>query len=268
MSDRPARARARSASRDGGVPRSFQAAVALALAIGTGCVPLGGPPPHPPELDPDLVQRGGRLFMDPTFSGAGARSCATCHPGGGTNGRVYLEGVEVDPRTPGARDVPALWGVWQTGPYLADGSLGSIGEVVSRMLRTEMQGSSISDPDRRALEAYVLSIPPFDRRRTLEDGTPREPVTRSAREGFRVFVEARCGLCHPPPAYMRRGRFDVGTGGSFGAPSLRGISETAPYGHDGRWSTLDEAVRGVLEGREETLSEDDRRRLLDYLRLL
>jgi cytochrome c peroxidase len=31
--------------------------------------------------------------------------------------------------------------------------------------------------------------------------------------------------------------------GAFRTPLLRGVSRTAPYGHDGRWATLEVAVR-------------------------
>ena len=98
------------------------------------------------------------------------------------------------------------------------------------MLEVEMRGGTLPPLDRRALEAYLLSIPTFDRRRTLPDGTPTEPVTRSAREGFGIYRDRKCTLCHPGPAYMRRGRFDVGTGEKYTVPTLLGVSETAPYG--------------------------------------
>jgi cytochrome c peroxidase len=248
--------------------RAGKVGFVLLLALASACLHIGGAPITRPELDPNLVQRGGMLFLDPRISANGDRSCTTCHPGAGTNGRAYRDGVEVEPGTPGARDVPALWGVWRTPPYMADGSMNSIAQVIDRSLAVEMGGGVLGEVDRRALEAYVLSIPPFDRRRTLEDGTPTEPVTRSALDGFAVYQEKRCDRCHPAPVYSRTGRFDVGTGGKYAVPSLRGVSQTAPYGHDGRWSTLKEAVRAILDSRDEGLGEEDLRRLVDYLQLL
>jgi cytochrome c peroxidase len=240
----------------------------LLLGLLAGCSALVGRPPERPRVDPDLVQRGGILYLSDDLSGDGSRSCATCHPGGGTDGRTYLDGREVPAGSPGGRDVPALWGVWATGPYLADGSAESLGEVLERMTEVEMGGAPLSEVDRRALEAYLLSLEPFDRQRVQDDGLPVEPATGSALAGFRVFHDAGCALCHPPPAYMRRGRFDVGTGGKWAVPSLRGAAETGPYGHDGRWATLEEAVGAILADRGETLSPGDLRRLLEYLRLL
>jgi cytochrome c peroxidase len=222
---------------------------------------------RPPELDADLVQRGARLFLDPSVSGDGTRSCATCHPGNGTNGRSYIDGEEVPRGTPGARDVPDLWGLWQTSPYLADASA-SLSEALDLALSRDMRGAVLPQIDRRALESYLLSIPPFDRRRVQLDGTPEEPVRLSALEGFDVFRRARCVRCHPPPVYARGGLFDIGTGGKYRVPSLRGLSETSPYGHDGRWETVEEGVRAILEARGVELSEPDLGRLLAYLSLL
>jgi cytochrome c peroxidase len=207
------------------------------------------------------------LFLTP-LSTDGTRSCATCHPGGGTNGRAYLEAEEVPPSSPGARDVPALWGLWQTPPYLADGSAETPGEALDHALRVHMGKAALAPEDRAALEAYLLSLPPFDRGRIDEEGLPVEPATRSAIEGEQVFRGAGCTECHPSPVYTKKGRFDVGTDGLWAVPSLRGLSATPPYGHDGRWATLEEAVTAMIRARGETLSQSDLRRLLAYLELL
>ena len=151
---------------------------ALAAAL-VGCVTAETTLPEPPSPDPDLVQRGGMLFLTP-LSADGTRSCATCHPGGGTNGRAYRDAEEVPPGSAGARDVPALWGLWQTPPYLADGSAETPGEALDHALRVHMGNAQVPLEDRAALEAYLLSLPPFDRGRIDEEGTPLEPATRSA----------------------------------------------------------------------------------------
>lgn len=241
----------------------------LALLIaGAACVSVGRAPRAPPVLDPDLVQRGAMLFLSPSLSGDRSRSCATCHPGGGTDGRVYRDGDEVPPGTADGRDTPPLWGLWATAPYRADGSAASLEELIPELMRVEMRGGEIGDLDRRALETYLLSLRPFDRGRVTEEGVPVEPATKSAIEGFDVFRDSGCVRCHPPPFYVSDKTVDVGTGGRFAVPSLRGLSQTPPYGHDGRWATVEEAVRGILAGRGEELSRRDLRRLLAYLELL
>jgi cytochrome c peroxidase len=59
----------------------------------------------------------------------------------------------------------------------------------------------------------------------------------------------------------------------FKVPSLRVVSETAPYFHDGRFATLEQAVRYMWEyqqkaGTTENLMEDDLRDLVEFLRIL
>lgn len=207
-------------------------------------------------------------FLDARVSRDGSRSCATCHPGGGTNGETYRDGEPVPAGDPGGRNVPALRAAWETAPYLWDGSLASVKAAVERALLIDMGGSELSAVDLDALSAYVLSIPRFDSGRVQLDGTPTEPATLSARLGFGVFLKVKCDSCHSPPSYSHPSLFDVGTGGTWSVPTLRGVSVSAPYGHDGRWSTLEDAIRASLTSSRVELSYREIRQLVSYLRLL
>ena len=56
-------------------------------------------------------------------------------------------------------------------------------------------------------------------------------------------------------------------------PSLRSVSRTGPYFHDGRYQTLEQAVRAMWEymqkaGTTEKLSDDDLRDLVEFLTTL
>ncbi len=244
----------------------------LALALALGCGQLAGThattPTTPPRLDPDLVQRGAMLFLDTRLSGDGSRSCATCHPGGGSDFKLYADGTEVEPGAAGGRVTQSLRGLWQTAPYLWDGSADSVEEAVERMLAVEMRGGAPNERDRAALAAYLSSLPAFDRGRILADGAPLEPATLSVRRGSAVFVKAGCNVCHPPPAFARPEPADVGTGGEFSVPSLRGVSAAPRLGHDGRWSDLESAVRAIAGHQEVELSADEMAQLLSYLKLI
>ena len=228
----------------------------------------GETPTAPPVLDPDLVQRGAVLFVDLRLSGDSSRTCATCHPGGGADHLVYLAGESVSPGTDGGRRTLSLRGLWQTAPYLWDGSAATVAAAVERMLAVEMRGGELTGRDREALEMYLLSQKPFDRGRLKTDGAPVEPATLSARRGFAVFAKAECAVCHPAPAYTRGLLFDVGTGGKFAIPTLRGVSTAGPWGHDGRWPDLESAVRAIATARRVELSADEMNQLLEYLKLL
>ncbi len=222
----------------------------------------------PPILDSDALQRGARLFLDPAVSGDGARSCASCHPGGGPGRGVFRDGEEVHAGSPGGRNVSTLRGVSRTPPYLWDGSLASLEAVIERMLRVEMRGGRLPEPDLAALQAYVLSIPRFEPGRVAADGSPVEPATLSARRGFVLFRKIGCDRCHPPPEFQRAIRADMGTQHVMDTPTLRGVRHSAPYGHDGRWATLEEALRAVLAALEIELSERQLFELMAYLNLL
>ncbi len=212
------------------------------------------------------MQRGALLFLDPRLSTDGQRSCATCHPGGRTDRRVYdALGSEAAAGAGGARDVPSLQGAWETPPHLRDGSAPAIADAIARM-QPYLGGRALAAPERAALEAYVLSIPRFERGRVDDAGAPLEPNTLRMRRGHDVFQQ-RCAGCHPPPLYTDRRRHDIGTGGPFDTPTLRGIADSAPYGPDGRFAALADAVR-AQPFEAEALSERDLENLMEYLKLL
>jgi len=251
--------------------RSWLGASAAGLLL-SACALLelmgGETPAAPPVLDPDLVQRGAAVFVDPRLSGDGSRSCASCHPGGGEDHLVYVAGESVLPGTEAGRRTISLRGLWQTAPYFWDGSAATVADAIGRMLTVEMRGGKLTGRDREALETYLLSLKPFDRGRLHADGSPVEPVTLSARRGFAVFAKAECSVCHPAPAFTRRLNFDVGSGGKFAIPTLRGVSTAGPWGHDGRWPDLESAVRAIATAREIEISPDEMNTLLEYLKLL
>jgi cytochrome c peroxidase len=224
-------------------------------------------PVEPPTLNPDLVQRGAFVFVDPRISADGSRSCETCHPGGGSDGLVYRDGAEVAPGTPGARNSTPLRGLWQTAPYMWDGSLPDVRSTLERMLSVEMGGGKPAPYDLDALEAYVLAFLPFDRGHLEADGTPVEPVTLAARRGAAVFLKAECHTCHPAPVYTVPLRYDLGTGREIDTPTLLGLSSTPPYGHDGRWATIEDSVGAMLAARDTELSARERHQLVEYLKL-
>jgi cytochrome c peroxidase len=255
---------------EAGPPRARAGSLLAALLLSLACRSQAPALPTPPVIDVDLAQRGGLLFLDTRLSGDGSRSCATCHPGGGADGAVYLEGERVDPGTPGGRKSPRLWGLWQTPPYRWDGSAERLGPLIEDQLRVEMRGGSASELDLRALESYLLSLRPFDRGRILEDGSPAEASTLRQQRGREVFESAKCPLCHPAPAFTIRERRDVGSGAAYDVPTLRGLSArgAAPYGHDGRWETPEQAARAMLAAREVELSDLELEYLLEYLGLL
>ncbi len=146
-----------------------------------------------------------------------------------------------------------------------------------------MGGPATPETVTKAIASFLRTIrsenAPWDR---YEKGE-KSAVPQDAVAGFDVFSntdKANCTLCHLPPLYSDTLFHNVGIGfdkpmpdqgrgkiladlaqqkgttdenakammGAFKTPTLRSITETAPYFHDGRSKTLEEAVDLVLGG--------------------
>lgn len=122
----------------------------------------------------------------------------------------------------------------------------------------------------KALAAFERSLvsndSPFDRWVRGD----RRAMTEAQVRGFRIFVEkGQCAACHAPPNFTDNGFHNVGLRssgepnahpgryaqrrvaamqGAFKTPTLRDISLTAPYFHDGSATTLHEVVDHYAAG--------------------
>lgn len=68
---------------------------------------------------------------------------------------------------------------------------------------------------------------------------PERPVDDEAAwtRGSALFA-SECASCHAGDALTNDQTIDVGTGGAFQVPSLRGLAYRAPYLHDGSAATV------------------------------
>src|SRR5208283_646036 len=105
-----------------------------------------------------------------------------------------------------------------------------------------------------ALENYLLTLTSFDAKfdRVLRG---EEKFTDEEKRGFELFsteydprrglTGADCFHCHGGPLFSDFRLLNNGldaTTNQFAVPSLRNVAVTAPYMHDGRIRTLEEAV--------------------------
>jgi cytochrome c peroxidase len=125
-------------------------------------------------------------------------------------------------------------------------------------------------------------------------------VTDEVKRGWKVFQDAKCNNCHDGVLFTDQQYHNVGIGmdakeldvgrfkvtdmpedtGAFKTPTLRDISKSAPYFHDGSVATLEEAVDLMLGGGKPNkfldkknlqkwkVTPDQRRDLLALLRSL
>ena len=197
-----------------------------------------------------MARLGELAFRSPLTLGRDAArrgiSCDACHPNGAPNVRFFVPGasdrpgnVDVTHREFHFREddalanpvnIPSLRGVRLTAPYGHDGRVASLRDFSRHVILNEFGGPELEPWLLDALVAYQqeLALP---------------PAPETAGPG-RTAYEAACAGCHGgadrlPPG----GRYDIGTGGFFEAPTLIAMAETAPYLHDGRAATPRDAVQ-------------------------
>jgi cytochrome c peroxidase len=164
------------------------------------------------------------------------------------------------------KNTPTLLGVGPTSPFTWTGEFDRLADQVHQSLRTSLRGPEAEPGMVADLTAYLETLPPPPPRRSADDP--------AALRGAAAFRARRCDSCHRPPLYTSTGTRDVGLddgpGGHhrFNAPTLRGISWTAPYLHDGRAATLDDLLKVHSPGREDSLDSRDRGDLIAYLESL
>jgi cytochrome c peroxidase len=173
----------------------------------------------------------------------------------------------------------------------------------------EMGGPPTPDRIAKALATFVRTIHAGD---TPYDNLPEGSEDEIA-QGFKVFSEVtHCTLCHLPPLFSDTLFHNMGVGsdrenpdpgrykvvedaakaararitfemeamtGAFKTPSLRGLLLRAPYFHDGRAKTYDEAAGIMMKGgipnphldeklKEYPVTPEQRTQLLAFLRSL
>jgi cytochrome c peroxidase len=206
-----------------------------------------------------LIAEGRHLFRDPALYQTGL-SCQSCHTEGGANADL---GTQMHPTAPGdftgPRDPPSLWGVGETAPYLWTGSVPTLEELMARLIRNFFKDGNPTPERVAALSAYLRSLdPPVS---SFDLGT----MASAALRGQRLFQgKAGCISCHMGPLFTDNrlhntlvpqvsGANDPGAAGqpnAFNTPQLRDVANTAPYMHNGVFTTL----RQVVEFYDKTAS--------------
>jgi mono/diheme cytochrome c family protein len=216
------------------------------------------------------VALGRKLFHavgDPRIASDG-RACASCHPDGRDDSMTWA--------TPdGPRQTPMLAGRLEgTAPYGWGGNGASV-EAHLKQTFQRLRGSGLTRQEVTALVAYVgaMKAPPL-LRVSASDHESAHLVAR----GRKVFEDpvAECASCHSGKVTADGARHSVASKTksdateAFNTPSLRGISGTAPYFHDGRYATLRDLLHGAdgTMGHTSHLSENDVDALEAYLRSL
>lgn len=272
--------------------------------------PLAIPYPAENPFSPEKHELGRQLFFDTRLSASGTIACATCHnPAKGfSDGLPQGQG---EGHVPLPRNTPSLWNLAWAKAFFWDGRAASLEEQAQgpitaakemNLSLAELEKRLKSDPDMRLAFAQAFpenprvtaanalkAIATFERsfvspKNRVDEGrlTPSETRGKTIFEGKAGCAECHNGFAFTDHAFhnVRVENGDQGRGpvigmpalnGAFKTPSLRGITASAPYMHDGSLATLEEVVahyESTSDARGEpfTLADGERADLLAYLK--
>lgn len=226
----------------------------------------------------------------PEMGDEGYMSCASCHSGGGHDGRVW----DITSMGEGLRNTISLNGAsgtrfgdlhWsgnfdevQDFEIQMEGLNGGTGLVQGKTFNGESPLDFVSSglsPRLDALAAYVNGLGK-DRVKHSPHRTYTGELTETAQRGEAVFQSNNCSSCHLAEIFRDGLRHDVGTitllsGARLGqgpiteirTPTLIELWDSAPYFHDGSAATLNEVLsRGT---HAVSLSGTEQQDLVEYL---
>jgi hypothetical protein len=215
------------------------------------------------DLAPDSRADTGHLIFH--ANAGGGLACASCHPEGGEDGRVWNFVCAGARRTQSIRG-----GISPTAPFHWDGSEKSFSRLMDDVFSGRMAGPPLSEDQKTALQTWVDTIPALP----VKAGLDAAAVAR----GQTLFNDAKvgCATCHAGTLLTNNATVDVGTGQPFQVPSLRGVSWRAPFMHTGCAATLADRLSpanatcsgGDLHGVTSTLTSAQLGDLAVYLQSL
>ena len=214
-------------------------------------------------LSPE-VEEGRKLFfsaVDERMAGSGAGvSCATCHFDGRNDGLTWmLDGLP--------RQTLSLAGpVNETAPVTWSNGVASVADEAMLTSSLRMGGNGLDESDAALIEAYVS----WSRLPDTELAGSSNPLVAEGKEIFER-AEVGCATCHSGEHFTDNQSHSLYSTLATQTPTLKGISATAPYLHDGSDETLRDLLERVRDGSMgDTSSLDDREMdaLEAYLRSL
>jgi hypothetical protein len=203
---------------DGTVVTQSREPAALWLADGRGAISL----PSAPTGD-----TGHEMFH---VNAGGGIACASCHPEGGDDGRVWNFACLGPRRTQSVRG-----GLSGTEPFHWDGDMPDFSTLVTAVFVGRMSGPTPTGAQSAALLHWLDGVP------ELPTPVPADPAAVARGQALFTSAAVGCTACHAGPHLTNNASVDVGTGDAgqkFQVPSLRGVGWRAPYLHTGCAATL------------------------------
>ncbi|MCL4201825.1 MAG: beta-propeller fold lactonase family protein [Pirellulaceae bacterium] len=212
------------------------------------------------------VRRGHLLFEDATLCYQHWQSCASCHPDARVDG-LNWDLLNDGPGNP--KNTKSMLLSHATPPSMALG-VRATAEIAVRAGFVHILFSEPPDEDSVAIDAYLKSLRPVPSPYLVDGG-----LSELAERGRELYDSDRIGCyrCHPAPLYTDLRAHNVGTRtpndrlDRFDTPTLVEAWRTAPYLHDGRYTTIRQLL---TEGRHglrpnEKLNEDEIDALVEFV---
>ena len=204
-------------------------------------LPLG------PKPKMSIARTGEMLFNNADICFQKWQSCATCHP----DSRV--DALNWDLMNDGMRNpknVKSMLMAHKTPPAMSSG-IRADAEAGVRAGIEHIQFAVRPEEDAVAIDTYLKSMEPVPSP-YLVDGK----LSEAAERGKKVFEDkaVNCVKCHPGPLYTDMLMHDVESKGqydrrsNFDTPTLVECWRTAPYMHDGKYTTIKELLTDGKHG--------------------
>lgn len=249
---------------------------------------------------------GRRLFYNGTDEiTSGGMGCAGCHPEGRDDGHVWRETIEWEQERrffAGKENIPDSQGDDQRGGFprqtpmlagrlAAEGPYGWHAEsphLTHRLtggFHLHRWGSFPWGHHAKELHERAMAIRAYLRQGLVPPPHRVTELSDEEKQGKEIFlrVDTKCAGCHVPemdysdrakyPIYAKLPTlktFDNEEEKEYKTPSLKFVGGTAPYAHDGRFSTLEELIdlNEDRMGNTKQLTKPERAALVAYLRTL
>jgi cytochrome c peroxidase len=256
-------------------------------------LPSGFPKPRVPIDNPMTaakVELGRHLFYDQRMSGNGTQSCASCHiqslsftdgksRGEGSTGELHPRGsmslvnVAYTPTftwmEQGLHSLEEQARLPMFGQHPIELGMDPDGENFLAIVRADPRYRKLFGADPITIDNIIKAIAsfersivsarsPYDRYHYDRDDTA---ISAAAKHGEVLFFSTgfSCFRCHGGANFSGKPEEE----GGFKAPTLRNITITAPYMHDGSIKTLEEAVT-----HHGSMTPENRADIVEFLRTL
>ncbi len=200
---------------------------------------------YTPSASVRQLAEGRKMFHhtdDPRVASDGV-ACASCHPDGREDSLTWA--------TPdGPRQTIMLAGHENnSAPYGWAGKFDNLPDYTAETFR-RLGGTGVTGHELEALLTYVQGVSGPPAGAGADDAMDSSHTTLVAR-GKQLFDDEQqgCATCHMGGRGVDKTLHDVGSTATadnlskYDTPSLRFVSGTAPYFHDGRYDTLDELLK-------------------------